>query len=34
MSSYGLYSAIGMYMGHMLAWLCSGIMVSRRSISR
>lgn len=26
--TYGLYSAIGMYMGHMLAWLCSGIMVA------
>ena len=26
--SYGLYSAIGMYMGHMLAWICSGIMVA------
>ena len=26
--SYGLYSAIGMYLGHMLAWLCSGIMVA------
>lgn len=26
--SYGLYSAFGMYSGHMLAWLCSGIMVA------
>lgn len=26
--AYGLYSAIGMYLGHMLAWLCSGIMVA------
>ena len=26
--TYGLYSAIGMYLGHMLAWLCSGIMVA------
>ena len=25
---YGLYSALGMYPGHMLAWLCSGIMVA------
>jgi purine-cytosine permease-like protein len=25
---YGLYSAFGMYLGHMLAWLCSGIMVA------
>ena len=25
---YGLYSAFGMYTGHMLAWLCSGIMVA------
>jgi purine-cytosine permease-like protein len=25
---YGLYSAFGMYPGHMLAWLCSGIMVA------
>ncbi|MBN2207362.1 MAG: hypothetical protein JW742_08150 [Candidatus Aminicenantes bacterium] len=26
--SYGLYSAFGMYSGHMLAWICSGIMVA------
>jgi purine-cytosine permease-like protein len=26
--AYGLYSAFGMYPGHMLAWLCSGIMVA------
>jgi purine-cytosine permease-like protein len=26
--AYGLYSAFGMYLGHMLAWLCSGIMVA------
>src|SRR5690606_36945508 len=25
---YGWFSAYGMYMGHMLAWLCSGIMVA------
>jgi purine-cytosine permease-like protein len=25
---YGLYSALGMYLGHMLAWICSGIMVA------
>jgi purine-cytosine permease-like protein len=25
---YGLYSAVGMYSGHMLAWICSGIMVA------
>lgn len=25
---YGLYSAFGMYTGHMLAWFCSGIMVA------
>jgi purine-cytosine permease-like protein len=25
---YGLFSALGMYGGHMLAWLCSGIMVA------
>ncbi len=25
---YGLYSAFGMYPGHMLAWLCSGVMVA------
>ena len=25
---YGFYSAFGMYMGHLLAWLCSGIMVA------
>jgi len=26
--SYGLYSAVGMYSGHMLAWICSGVMVA------
>ncbi|NWG14043.1 MAG: hypothetical protein HXY20_10970 [Acidobacteria bacterium] len=26
--AYGLYSAFGMYPGHTLAWLCSGIMVA------
>jgi purine-cytosine permease-like protein len=26
--TYGLFSAFGMYPGHMLAWLCSGIMVA------
>lgn len=26
--SYGLYSAFGMYPGHTLAWLCSGVMVA------
>ncbi len=26
--AYGLYSAFGMYPGHMLAWICSGIMVA------
>jgi purine-cytosine permease-like protein len=26
--SYGLYSAVGMYTGHMLAWICSGVMVA------
>jgi cytosine permease len=26
--SYGLYTAFGMYPGHMLAWICSGIMVA------
>ncbi len=25
---YGLYSALGMYLGHFLAWICSGIMVA------
>jgi cytosine permease len=25
---YGLFSACGMYPGHMLAWLCSGVMVA------
>jgi purine-cytosine permease-like protein len=25
---YGLFSACGMYPGHMLAWMCSGIMVA------
>jgi purine-cytosine permease-like protein len=25
---YGLYSAVGMYSGHMLAWMCSGVMVA------
>ena len=26
--SYGLYSACGMFPGHMLAWICSGVMVA------
>jgi cytosine permease len=26
--TYGLYSAFGMYPGHLLAWLCSGVMVA------
>jgi len=26
--AYGLYSALGMYPGHMLAWICSGVMVA------
>ncbi len=26
--TFGLYSAFGMYPGHMLAWICSGIMVA------
>lgn len=26
--TYGLYSAFGMYLGHFLAWICSGIMVA------
>jgi purine-cytosine permease-like protein len=26
--TYGLYTAFGMYPGHMLAWLCSGVMVA------
>ena len=25
---YGFYSAIGMYTGHFLAWVCSGVMVA------
>ena len=25
---YGLYSAFGMYAGHFLAWICSGVMVA------
>jgi cytosine permease len=25
---YGLYSSFGMYLGHFLAWICSGIMVA------
>ena len=25
--TYGFYSAFGMYLGHMLAWMCSGVMV-------
>ncbi len=25
---YGLYSACGMFPGHMLAWICSGVMVA------
>ena len=27
-AAYGLYSAFGMYPGHMLAWVCSGVMVA------
>jgi len=26
--TYGLYTAFGMYPGHMLAWVCSGVMVA------
>jgi len=26
--TYGLYSAFGAYPGHMLAWICSGVMVA------
>jgi len=26
--TYALYSAVGMYLGHFLAWICSGIMVA------
>jgi purine-cytosine permease-like protein len=26
--TYGMYTAFGMYPGHMLAWICSGIMVA------
>ncbi len=26
--TYGFYTAFGMYPGHMLAWLCSGVMVA------
>lgn len=26
--TYGLYSAFGMYSGHFLAWICSGVMVA------
>jgi purine-cytosine permease-like protein len=26
--AYGLYSAFGMYPGHTLAWICSGVMVA------
>ncbi len=26
--TYGLYSALGMYPGHMLAWICSGVMMA------
>jgi purine-cytosine permease-like protein len=26
--SYGLFSAFGMYLGHTLAWMCSGVMVA------
>ena len=25
-ASYGLYSALGMYLGHYLAWVCAGVM--------
>jgi purine-cytosine permease-like protein len=27
-ASYGLFSAFGMYLGHTLAWMCSGVMVA------
>ena len=27
-SLYGLYSSLGMYLGHYLAWICSGVMVA------
>jgi purine-cytosine permease-like protein len=27
-ASYGLLSAFGMYLGHTLAWICSGVMVA------
>ncbi len=26
--TYGFYSALGMYLGHFLAWICSGIMMA------
>ncbi len=26
--TYGFYSALGMYLGHFLAWICSGIMIA------
>jgi purine-cytosine permease-like protein len=26
--AYGLYSAFGMYLGHFVAWICSGVMVA------
>jgi purine-cytosine permease-like protein len=26
--TYGFYSSLGMYLGHFLAWICSGIMVA------
>jgi cytosine permease len=31
-SSYGLYSAFGMYLGHYLAWICAGIMGAATAI--
>ncbi len=31
-SSYGLYSAFGMFLGHYLAWICAGIMGATTAI--
>ena len=31
-TSYGLYSAFGMYLGHYLAWICAGIMGAAAAI--
>jgi cytosine permease len=31
-SSYGLYSAFGMFLGHYLAWICAGIMGAATAI--